>query len=158
MNKEDKKVLFEEYKLYVQTAENNSNRRQTANNFFLSFNSILIFGISYMVSRAQEPLLIILLSFVGIIASLLWITTIKSYKQLNTGKFKIIHNLEKHLPYAVFKKEWDYLENGQNKSKYIKLTVVEKGVPYAFMVLYVILFLVFLVNLFYNKLNIFLLK
>ena len=141
MNKEQKKIIFEEYKLYVQTAENNSDRRQTANNFFLSFNSILMSGTGFLIATTGEYWLI-LLSFIGIISSFLWVTTINSYRQLNSGKFKVIHDLEEHLPYALFKKEWDYLGKGENQKKYKKLTVVEIGVPYAFMLLYGFLVLI----------------
>ena len=135
MDKEDKKIIFEEYKIYVQTAENNSNRRQTANNFFLSFNSILISGTGFLIATTGK-LWLILLCLVGIISSFLWVTTINSYRQLNSGKFKVIHDLEEHLPYALFKKEWDYLGKGEIRKKYKKLTLVETGVPYTFMILY----------------------
>lgn len=141
MDKEDKRIIFEEYKLYVQTAENNSDRRQTANNFFLSFNSLLISGTGFLIATTGKSWLI-LLSLVGIISSFLWVTTINSYRQLNSGKFKVIHDLEKHLPYALFKKEWDYLGKGEIRKKYKKLTLVETGVPYTFMILYGFLILI----------------
>lgn len=140
-SKADKEIILEEYKLYVQTAENNSNRRQTANNFFLSFNSILLSGTGFLIATTGKSWLI-LLSLIGIISSILWITTINSYRQLNSGKFKVIHDLEEHLPYALFKKEWNYLGKGEIKQKYRKLTVVETGVPYSFIILYGILMLI----------------
>ena len=145
MNKDDKRIIFEEYKLYVQTAENNSDRRQTANNFFLSFNSILMSCTGFLVATTKESWLI-LLSLIGIISSILWVTTINSYKQLNSGKFKVIHDLEKHLPYALFKKEWDYLGKGKIKEKYKKLTLIETGVPYTFMILYGFLILIQIIS------------
>ncbi len=135
MDKEDKKTIFEEYKLYIQTVENNSNRRQIANNFFLSFNSILISGTGFLIATTGKSWLI-LLSLIGIISSFLWVTTINSYRQLNSGKFKVIQDLEEYLPYALFKKEWDYLGKGKIIKKYKKLTLVETGVPYIFMILY----------------------
>ena len=145
MNIEKEKIIFEEYKLYVQTAENNSNRRQTANNFFLSFNSILMSGTGFLIATNGEYWLI-LLSLIGIMSSFLWVTTIKSYKQLNSGKFKVIHEIEKSLPYALFKKEWAYLGEGECHKKYKKLTVVETGIPYIFMILYTLLILIQIIS------------
>ncbi len=141
MKKEDRKIIFEEYKLYIQTAENNSNRRQTANNFFLSFNSLLISMTGFLIATTGKSWLV-LLSFIGVISSILWVTTINSYRQLNSGKFKVIHDLEEHFPYALFKKEWDYLGKGEVRKKYKKLTLVETGVPYTFIILYGCLILI----------------
>jgi hypothetical protein len=53
---------------------------------------------------------------------------IKSYKQLNSGRFKVIHEIEKQLPYCCFQEEWKYLEKG-NGEKYTRLTQVEQKVP-----------------------------
>ena len=78
----------------------------------------------------------------GILSSFLWVTTINSYRQLNSGKFKVIHDLEEYLPYALFKKEWNYLGKGIQRRKYKKLTLVETGVPYTFMLLYGFLILI----------------
>lgn len=43
--------LFEQYKLYVESAEKISDRRQNANNYFLTINTALIsfLGISFQV-------------------------------------------------------------------------------------------------------------
>ncbi len=137
----DKQLIFEEYKLFVATAEKNSDRRQIANSFFLTFNSLLLTGTGYLTTTNQDSWLIIL-SFLGVISSFLWVTKINSFRQLNSGKFKVIHDLEKYLPYQLFKKEWEYLGKGKDRKKYKKLTVVETGVPYLFMLMYVFFILI----------------
>ena len=44
----DKNIFFEQYKLYVGTAEKVSEKRQTANNYFLSLNSFLLVLSGYL--------------------------------------------------------------------------------------------------------------
>jgi hypothetical protein len=134
-NNKDKNLLMEQYKLYVGTAEKNSDRRQISNNFFLAFNSVILTGTGYL-ATTEKDLWLILVSILGLVSAFLWVTTINSFRQINTGKFKVIHEIEKKLPYPLFKKEWKYLGEGKNKKKYIKLTVVESGIPYVFMIMY----------------------
>jgi hypothetical protein len=133
-NKEQN-LLLEQYKLYVGTAERNSDRRHLSNNFFLTFNSLILTGAGYLTTTDKDSWLI-LLSILGIIIAFLWLTTINSYRQLNTGKFKVIHEIEEKLPYPLFKKEWEYLGQVKNSKKYKKLTVVETGIPCVFIIMY----------------------
>ena len=64
---------------------------------------------------------------------------VKSYQQLNTGKFDVIHEIERKLPLALYKAEWDALGRGQDSRKYKPLTDVEKWVPVIFIGLYVVI-------------------
>ena len=45
--KPDKGILLEQYKLYVEMADRISQRRQSANNYFLSVNILLFSIMSY---------------------------------------------------------------------------------------------------------------
>ena len=139
--------ILEQYKLYVQTAENVSTRRDSANNYFVSINAIL-FTISGYLSFKNHELWTILIAVVGILISFVWYTTIQSYKNLNSGKFKVIHELEKYLPANLFAYEWEYLGKGSTE-KYKKLTVVEKNIPriFCFLYLVVIVFTIFSIYL-----------
>ena len=65
-----------------------------------------------------------------------WYIHIRSYRQLNSGKFKPLHELEEKLAYPFFKREWELLEEGENPNKYWRLTVVETFVPAIFLVLF----------------------
>lgn len=133
-----KEHLLEQYKIYVETAERVSEKRQSANNFYLTLTSS-IFALSSYLSIIMINFWIILLSAIGIVISLVWIKNIISYKQLNTGKYQVIHKLEEHLPASLFKTEWnDYLEKGEGQ-KYTKLTNIEKYVPEIFIILYSII-------------------
>ena len=44
----NKEIILEQYKLYVNTAEKNSDRRQSTNNFFLTINSIFLTFSGYL--------------------------------------------------------------------------------------------------------------
>jgi hypothetical protein len=112
--------LFEQYKLYIESAEKISDRRQNANNYFITINTALIaiLGLSFQASFFEvitwaRPLL----AFVGIIICVIFWYLLRSYKQLNGGKFKIIHQIEQRLPLALYDYEWDILGGGKEKRK-----------------------------------------
>src|SRR5437870_5073344 len=109
--------LLEQYKLFVQTSESVVARRQTVNTFFLSVNSFLLSAIGVFwkagVSRQVGGLGLVLLASTGILLCVAWRRLVRSFSQLNTGKFEIIHLLEEHLPAAVFKAEWEAPGEGE---------------------------------------------
>jgi hypothetical protein len=69
-----------------------------------------------------------------------WFRLVKSYKDLNTTKFAVIHELEAYLPAALFKHEWAVCGHGDPK-KYRPLTHTEQWIPIVFLVLYAVLVL-----------------
>ena len=140
------KQLLEQYKLYVQMADNISQRRQQANQFYISLLSALIAILAVVIDKdsaelADMRLIILLISVMGIIISTIWNININSYRQLNTGKFKVIHEMEKDLPYPCYDKEWEFLGGGQNSKRYFQLTRVERWIPIIFSLPYWLLFL-----------------
>jgi len=142
----EKEILLEQYKLYVESAEKVSDRRQSANNYFLTLNSVLVAFSGYLTSFTFQ-IWHIIIAVAGICISFLWLLTLKSCRNLNSGKFKIIHSLEKKLPAKLFKDEWDCLEKGENKKTYLKLSVVEQGVPIIFFVLYILIIVIMILPL-----------
>lgn len=137
-------IILEQYKLYVETAEKVSDRRQSSNNFYLTLNSVLLAFTGFLTSLNFEFWHIII-AVAGICISFLWFLSITSFRKLNSGKFQVIHCLEEKLPIKLFKDEWNCLGKGKKISKYIKLSLVEQGVPFVFMLLYaIIIILMFL--------------
>ena len=134
MNK--KELIFAQYQLFVNTAEKNSDRRQISNGFFLTLNSSLL--TFFVFAAKQGGMWMLVISLVGILDCIFWRRMIKSYCQLSTGKFQVIHQIEEHLPIQLFKDEWNYLEKGIGK-KYKKITVIEKYIPLTFIGLYLFL-------------------
>jgi len=142
-----KNHLFEQYKIYVESVEKTSDRRQQANNYFITINTVLIslIGLSFQIIFFQNNAWIrVLLSSIGIIICVVFWFLIRSYKQLNTGKFKVIHKIEENLPLALYKYEWEVLSKGEDYDKYYPFSHIEIWIPCVFGFIYILLGLFFI--------------
>lgn len=142
-----KEHLFEQYKLYVESIEKTSDRRQHANNYFITINTALIslIGLSFQIKIFENLAGVkAVLAFVGIIICIVFWYLIRSYKQLNTGKFDVIHKIEEHLPLALYKYEWEVLGKGEDNKKYYPFSHIELIIPWVFGIIYALLGLYFL--------------
>ena len=132
--------FFEQYKIYVEMADRISSRRQTANSFFLSVNTAVIAIVGYVQlgqKTGSTESFYWLVSIAGILLCYTWYRLIKSYKDLNSGKFKVVHAMEANLPMAPFDAEWESLGRGKNPKLYHPFTKVEMIVPWVFLALHV---------------------
>lgn len=144
---EYKTHLFEQYKLYVESVEKTSDRRQNANNYFITINTALIslIGLSFQIKCFENITWIkSLLALVGIIICVIFWYLIRSYRQLNTGKFIVIHQIEDNLPLAIYKHEWEVLGKGKDNSKYYPFSHIELLIPWVFGIIYAVLGIYFL--------------
>lgn len=130
--------LFEQYKLYVESAERVSERRTAANNYLLTVNAFLVTLYGILAASPYRSYWTILVPVAGILVSVTWYRIIISYRNLNSVKFKVIHELEQHLPAALYEYEWQVAEKGRGKA-YRPLTHLEQWVPIVFVVLYTLL-------------------
>lgn len=145
--------LLEQYKIYINSAEKISDRRQKANEFFLTLNSTMVALLGYVVTKMNGDdmkYLLLLSSVVGISMCYLWYRTVRSYKGLNSGKFKVVHAIEKRLPLALYDTEWEILERGHNKSVYWPFSHIELWIPWLFIAIYSII----LLSVVYSSINI----
>lgn len=136
--------FFEIFKLYVDTAEKTTSRRQSANSFFLTVNTALIALTGYVqlgTNGAGTPQYYWAVSLAGMILCLAWYRLIRSYRGLNSGKFKVIQEMEQYLPAAPFNAEWEVLGKGKNPKKYLPFSKVEAIVPWVFLCLHAVVFL-----------------
>ena len=142
---EYEKHLFEQYKIYIEMADRVSARRMLANSFFAGVHTTLV--VAFTVLLREKVLQTSLLIFVPLIALLLlcylWRSVVNSYRQLNSGKYKVVLALEQMLPVAPYHAEWIALGEGKDRKLYRPLTYEEKWVPVCFGVLYVLLTLIF---------------
>jgi hypothetical protein len=131
------------YKLYVEMADKISARRQTANSFFLSVNTAVIGLVAYVQlgekSTAADQLYW-LVSLAGMALCYTWARLIRSYRDLNSGKFKVIHMLEQNFPIAPYDAEWEELGKGEDPKLYLPFSRVERNVPWVFFVLHLFVF------------------
>lgn len=129
-------ILFEQYKLYAEMANNISERRENSNKFYLGLISGILTLTSIVITLTQEYVyLIILILICSILICLNWYQNIESYKLLNFGKFSVINHMEKELPAKGFSIEWELI----NLKGYKHLTYIEKNIPLFFLGLCVIL-------------------
>lgn len=131
--------LFEQYKLFVEMADRISARRQTASSFFLSVNTALISVIGYLhLESSPQPKdsFFWIVTTAGIALSYLWYRIIRSYRDLNSAKFKVIHEIEKHLPLSPYTAEWEAIGHGKRSDLYLPFTHIEIGIPWIFLLLH----------------------
>ena len=138
--------LLEQYKIYVQSAENVSARRVASSRYLLTLNIALVTLYGIQSDGFGQSYWAILVPILGILVSWLWYRIIQSHSDLNTVKFKIIHQLEEHLPVALYAYEWQLAGEGRGTS-YSAVTRIEKWIPIAFIVLHIML----LISLFWVK-------
>ena len=133
--------FFEQYKLYLQSAEKISDRRQQANNYFITINAALItfLGLSFRFNDLESLVYVhLLFCLVGVVICVIFGYLIRSYKQLNTGKFQVIQEIERRLPITMYEREWQLLGEGKDRKKYTPFSDVEILVPWAFGVIYML--------------------
>lgn len=126
------KSVVDIYKVLIDMADKVSQRRQNANNFYLSVNTAITGAAAYLSATGNSSANIFIISLAGFVVCLLWKRNIDSYKDLNHGKFFVITEIEKALPIAAFTAEWDFLQRGENKKLYRPFHVVEVLVPFIF--------------------------
>ena len=148
MNKEEygekfRDHLIEQYKLYVEMADRISIRRARTNKFYISLLSGLLLLLSIVVERdiftGFYNVVFMAFAIFGLLLCFLWYININSYRQLNSGKFRVIHEMEQHLPFPCYDREWEILEGGKDRKKYFQLTRVEQYVPFALSISYLFL-------------------
>ena len=123
-------TVLEQWKLCVEMANTNTEKRTNSNNIFITINAALLAVVSFSLEYKS-----IILSVVGIAVCVVWLCSIESYKKLSSVKYHIVNDIEQRLPLKPFTYEWCTLKN---EKKYIGLTKIEKTLPCLFILLYVI--------------------
>jgi hypothetical protein len=137
--------------MYVEMADHVSARRASSNTFFLTTNTVVLSALGFFGK------VFALQGGVGLIASLVvltgtmifceaWTLILSSYDQLNNAKFLVIHELEEKLPVALYSYEWKKLGEGKDPQKYRPLTRVEKYIPKAFILAYLLLAVLWIIG------------
>ena len=127
--------LLEQYKLYVQSAENVSARRVASIRYLLTLNVALVALYGLQTANFGQTYWTLLVPVLGIPVSLLWHQIFKSHRDLNSMEFDIIHELGRHLPAALFHYEWQLAGEGKGRSDN-PVTHIERWIPIAFVALH----------------------
>jgi hypothetical protein len=149
---EDKstELLIEQYKLYVEMADRVSARRIDASKLYIALLTGLLAVIPFILEKNTpeniQRTVFLTMGFLGIAICFVWILNIRSYKQLNSLKFKVIHEMEKQLPFPCYDREWEILKEEKDSRSYLRLSKVEQYVPFLLMVPYMILLVFALIH------------
>lgn len=140
MAENDRHELLEIYKLHARLADRVSQRREVTNRVFVSLLTGLLVFLAALLRLGTGDLganaVMVFLGVAGVMLSAAWFVVIRSYRQLNTGKFATLHELEQAMPYAFFRREWELLREGRDFRRYWRLTVVETSLPIIFFLLF----------------------
>lgn len=124
-----KEYRFEQYKIFVESAEKNSEKRVTQNNIYLTINLAFL---SYILFQKPNLVETIITSFVGLIICLVWLLTIINFCKRNKVKFDIINEMEEEFG-NLYKEEWKRI------SILTPLSTYEKFLAIIFMMIYIII-------------------
>ena len=136
---EDKKVLFEQYKIVVETLNKINEIRESANNFWTGINGALIAGIAYIrdaegIEGAHKSYFIWTVIFVGIILSCSWLSYLSTIKKSVDIRNDMLIQFEKYFPAKVFTIS---ISNIGRKEGAGSLSIKEMFVPALFLLGYI---------------------
>lgn len=130
---------LEIYRLYVEMADKVTERRQSANNFFLGISTAALGVLGYLRKEGSvgfPPGLLATLAIAGAVLCFLWYRQIRSYRDLNSAKFRVVHEIEATLALRPYFAEWEAVGRGKNRKLYLPSTQIEMAVPWLFLALF----------------------
>ncbi|MEU9595354.1 hypothetical protein AB0E06_00875 [Streptomyces sp. NPDC048109] len=125
-------ALLDLYKLVVEMADRISVRRGNANAYFLTVQTALA---TIIAALPAAPLAATAELTVALLLSTVWWLQLRSYRDLNRAKFRIVLALETRLPAALYTDEQATLP-----SRFLELGGTERLVPWAFAALHCAVF------------------
>ena len=132
-------AVLEQYRLYVEMADRISARRGLANTFFLTLNTLVftIVGVFWEKRPELSPWLLALPLAVAVGQCAGWFFIVRSDRQLNSAKYKVVGALEERLPASPYwNAEWKALGEGRDWRLYFPLTHMEQWIPVLFALVY----------------------
>lgn len=143
---EDKSAFVEQYKMYVQSADNVSSRRTSSIQYIMAVNAALLSAYGIYFSISGHLIWAVLIAASGIIISLFSCAIIRQHTNLNVLKFTVIHEMERHLPSAPYQREWELMGSGKDRM-YWPISKIEIGIPVVFCVLHTLAMIAIIVFL-----------
>lgn len=104
-------ILFEQYKLMVETSETLIERRQNTSNIYTGIITALLtlVGSSFaLANRIATGIIFFAVGLMTIVLSINWKVLLNNYAKNNEGKFAVINAIEKELPANLFDAEYTY--------------------------------------------------
>lgn len=121
------------YELYEKSAHGISDRRQLANSYYLTICTTIVGFLSiFKIEQSAN----IIMAGAGVAICVVWLRAIRSYRDINAAKFRVIHEIEQKLSLRPYTSEWALLDEGKNPKKYSPFSQVEGLIPWVFVVLF----------------------
>lgn len=105
---------LEIYRIYVQTAENNIDRRMQMHRFFFSLIAAIGIAYAFVLDRTPKDDLgdlravgAVLLPLASLVFSCAWFAVVLAFRRLSRTKYKIISRLEESMGIEVHRVEWE---------------------------------------------------
>lgn len=134
--------FFEQYKVFINSLEHTSRRHQKTSDFFLALNTGLIAILGIVSSNYENAEFILVASaLIGMVVCYFWYRIIKVYQWKSRGKFKVIYEIEKKLPLALYKTEWEIFKESRDEKNFTPFTAIESKIPWIFIVFYVVIWI-----------------
>lgn len=139
ISKDDKKIVFEQYKLLIDSLNNSNTVRETANPYWVTVTGLGLGGISYVKEVTTLPLehkTIILWTLigVGVVLCLAWINYLRTMRYTILMRNRLIEELENYFPARVFTNLFQLTGGRQHK---YSLTSREMLIPILFLLGYI---------------------
>lgn len=102
-NEKDRIIVFDQYKIIVESLDKLNEIREAANNFWIGINVVLMGAIAYIrdaegVGIAQKSYFGFTIIFLGLVMSVTWINYLLTIKKSVDIRNEILIGLEKDLP------------------------------------------------------------
>ena len=168
----DKRLSFEEFKFYYDSAEKVTDRRIALNQWNYTICSAIVISVAavskWVIANpsffAVGVGIVLLLYLMAVLFCSLWIGLIRDYKRLNNAKFDVLNAMAPQLKFSAepndvrisfepLKKEWDRLQQAEALQEVSSINVIalkssniEYLIPKAFRLLFVVVILLAIVG------------
>ena len=140
MKKKPDQPTLDLYLMAVEMADRVSERRGAANQFYLSLETLILGTplVAQYLGNADviNPERLTALGAAGVLVAIVWWLQLRSYRDLNSAKFKVINEMEsRHFDDRIFLLEWQELKKDRVpkwRKRYAELGTVERFVPWLF--------------------------
>lgn len=164
--KDHPRVHFEEFRMYLESAERTTDRRLELNKSNASLSLLIMAGIGAIVSWSfgkddVEPYAVTIIAAIALLAAIFcrwWLQQIVSYKDLNAAKFDVLNEMAPRIVFPdvderscishqPFAREWEILKKKQSLSPFksgfaLGASLSELTVPRTFIVSFSMIFVV----------------
>lgn len=136
-----KKLLFEQYKTFVDATTKVTSNRKDTNTLYITLNSVIISTVGAIAEGKIFPdknlLFVATLMIIGIGSVLSWISVLSLYKAVDYENYYIIKELETYFPSSIHTRlnQWVARENTMGNEKGF-LVKKERLIPYSYLVGY----------------------